>query len=239
MHNNKGDSFPPPGRGRWWSRMSRHEQIIAAIIGAVLAGIFGILTVLISSSLAASNGKSPRVGGASSPPVIRPPTTSGAATVPTSVSPTTSPTPVIKAPSSPLAPGSSNTQYLAGLIPVSNSGSFETGSAEVNGTNYLNSVILDIALGGSYSVAYNAGRQWRILKATVGLRDDSPENETYEFQVFADGHPIYSHLFTLGQSQHVRLNITGALRLELRATLSSSSFYGEAYGVWGNAYLAR
>jgi hypothetical protein len=128
---------------------------------------------------------------------------------------------------------------LAELTPVANSGAFETGNAEVSGKNYLNSVILDMALGGSYSVAYNVERQWHILQAIIGLRDDSPQNETYEFQVIADGHVIYSHLFVIGQSKHIRLNISGVLRLELRATLSSPAFYGEGYGVWGDASLSK
>lgn len=96
-----------------------------------------------------------------------------------------------------------------------------------------------MASGGAYSVAYNIERQWRTLEATVGLRDDSPQNEEYEFQIFADGRPIYSHLFTLGQSQHIKLSIVGVLRLELRATLASPDWYGDTHGVWGDADLAR
>ncbi len=168
MNKASDNSFSPGGNGGWWSRMSRHEQIIAATIGAVVTGVFGVLIALISSS---SGGNAPIAGGPSSAPIVSSPTTSGERTTPTS--------------------------------PSSNQ------------------------------------RQWRTLRATVGLRDDSPQNEKYEFQVFADGHPIYSHLLALGQSQNITLNIAGVLRLELRATLSSSAFFGEAYGVWGNVRLAR
>jgi hypothetical protein len=43
-------------------------------------------------------------------------------------------------------------------------------------------------------------------------------------------------VFGLGQSQHIRLNVAGVLRLELSATLASS-YVGQAYAVWGNAEL--
>jgi hypothetical protein len=225
MNKDEDNLFSSERKRGWWSRMSRHEQIVAAIIGAVVTGIFGVLIALISSSSGPFNGNRPSAGSSSSAPIVSSPTTSGAGTMPTSPSPA--------------SPRSPDMQYLANLTPVSNSGNFDTGNATVSGNSYLNSVILDMALGGSYSVSYNIERQWHVLKATVGLQDDSPQNEEYEFQVFADGRPIYSHLFTLGQSQHIRLNIVGVLRLELRATLSSSAFFGEAHGVWGNAYLAR
>jgi hypothetical protein len=126
---------------------------------------------------------------------------------------------------------------LADLTPVSGNVHVYTGSATVNGKNYLNSVMLYMALGGSTSAEYNLERQWRSLKVTVGLRDDSPQKEEFELQVYADGNPIYSHLFGLGQSQYIRLNIVGVLRLELRGTLVGD-LYGDAYSVWGNAHLS-
>jgi hypothetical protein len=43
--NTNGHGFPPSGGGgSWWSRMSRSEQIIAAIVGAIIVGVFGVLT---------------------------------------------------------------------------------------------------------------------------------------------------------------------------------------------------
>lgn len=248
------DNFHSPnGNGGWWSRMSRHEQIVAALIGAIVTGLFGIFIALISSSAGASHAGTSNAAGAARPssepsgalagsssaPTVNSPTASAVGTMAAPPSPTPSPDQVAQDSShSPPTP-QSNLQYLADLNSVANLGAFETGNAQVNGNNYLNSVILDMALGGSYSVSYDTGRHWRTLEATVGLRDDSPQNEEYEFQVFADGNPIYSHLLTLGQSRYMKLNITGVLRIELRATLSSSAFYGEAYGVWGNAELIR
>jgi hypothetical protein len=126
-------------------------------------------------------------------------------------------------------------QYLASLTAVSSSGCFGTDGASVNGNFYATSVILCMNPGPE-SVEYNIERHWSILDATVGLRDDSAQNQEFDFQILADGRTIYDHVLGLGQSQHIRLNIAGALRIELSATLSSS-YVGQAYAVWGNAQL--
>src|SRR5437667_8698602 len=105
MNKDEDNLFSSEGKRGWWSRMSRHEQIVAAIIGAVVTGVFGVFIALISSSSGPFSGNTPSVGGSSSAPIVSSPTTSGAGTLPTSPSPT--------------APGSSNKQYLADLTPVS------------------------------------------------------------------------------------------------------------------------
>ncbi len=222
MNNDNDDFSSSGGKGSWWSRMSRSEQIVAAVVGAVIVGVFGVVTAFLSNS---SHSSSTSTRSSSPAPVATPPTRSG----------TPSPGSVVEDPSPSASIASSSGQYLAYFTPVSNYGTFDTGSAAINGHNYLNSVILDMNFG-STSVAYNLERQWHSLKASVGLRDDSTQKDEYEFQVFADGRPIYSHIFVLGQSQRIRLNIVGVLRLELRATLVGA-YYGEAYGVWGNADL--
>jgi hypothetical protein len=203
--------------------MSQYQQIAAAVVGALVTGLFGLLIAFIGISRGSPHVGTSSATGSSPSPVLTTP-----ANPPTSPSRgTTAENP------SPSASG----QFLADLTPVSSYGTVETGDAAVNGRNYLNSVILDMNFGKT-SAAYNLEHQWRILQATVGLRDDSTQKDEYEFQVFADGRPIYSHLFALGQSQHIRLNIAGVLRLELRATLVGD-FYGNAYGIWGNADLTR
>ena len=85
-------------------------------------------------------------------------------------------------------------------------------------------------------MSYNLGRQWRHLEATVGLSDDSPENEKVQFQIFADQRSIYNHVFELGQSQQINLNVSGVLRLELVATLTSA-YVADTEAVWGDANL--
>jgi NPCBM/NEW2 domain len=171
------------------------------------------------------------------------PSPSAAATGASNVTPSPgsasgSPSPPVSAPGSPSAssPGQAVAgQFLAALNPVSGSGDLFTGSAEVNGQYFANSVYLDLNPGPG-NVSYNLGRQWRELDATVGLSDNSPENEKVQFQVFADGRSIYNHVFQLGQSQQITLNVTGVLRLELVATLASA-LVGQTEAVWGNASL--
>jgi NPCBM/NEW2 domain len=143
---------------------------------------------------------------------------------------------------SPLAPGAGSgspsapaSQYLEALNPVANSGDLNTGNVEVNGQNYANSVYLYLNPGPA-SVSFNLGRQWRTLDTTVGVSDDSPENQKVQFQVFADQRLIYNHIFELGQSRRITLNVTNVLRLELVATLSSA-YVGQTNAVWGNANL--
>src|ERR1035441_6483554 len=148
-----------------------------------------------------------------------------------------SPTPG-SAPAPPSVPSPSQSiasEYLDALNPVSGSGNLFTGSVEVNGQYYANSVYLDLNPGPG-NVSYNLGRQWRHLEATVGLSDDSPENEKVQFQIFADQRSIYNHVFELGQSQQINLNVSGVLRLELVATLTSA-YVADTEAVWGDANL--
>jgi len=126
-------------------------------------------------------------------------------------------------------------QFLANLDQVA--GNSFTGSAEVNGQTYPNSVYLEVNPGPA-NVSYNLGRQWDHLDATLGLSDNSPENEKIQFQILADQRTIYSHVFELGQSQQVNLNVTGVLRLEFVAT-EVSSYIGQTEAVWGNAELTQ
>lgn len=52
--SNSGSSPPSGHNGGWWSRMSRSEQIMAAIAGAVVAGIFAVIVALIGHSSGSS-----------------------------------------------------------------------------------------------------------------------------------------------------------------------------------------
>jgi hypothetical protein len=52
--SNSGSSPPSGHNGGWWSRMSRSEQTMAAIAGAVVAGIFAVIVSLIGHSSGSS-----------------------------------------------------------------------------------------------------------------------------------------------------------------------------------------
>lgn len=114
---------------------------------------------------------------------------------------------------------------------MSDSGSLYTNeSAAVNGHYYTSSIILHMNPGPA-GLEYNLGRQWRKLDMTVGLRDDSADNQSEQFQLLADGRTTYARVFTLGQSQHVVVNVSGVLRLELETTLVSPNYVGPVYAV--------
>ncbi len=136
------------------------------------------------------------------------------------------------APTQSSAPAS---QHLGDLTPVAGSGSLFNGAPEVNGQVYPNSIYLALNPGPA-SVEYNLGRQWRKLDVTVGLSDDSTANQNVQFQLRADGRVIYTRTFALGQSQHVKIDVSGVLRFELDATLVSN-YAGEVNAVWGSAEL--
>jgi hypothetical protein len=127
---------------------------------------------------------------------------------------------------------------LGDLSPVSDSGSLYTNeSAEVDGHYYTNSIILYMNPGPA-SVEYNLGRQWRKLDMTLGLRDDSADNQSEQFKLLADGRTIYTRIFALGQSQHVVVSVGNVLHLEMETTLVSPSYVGPVYAVWGSASLS-
>jgi NPCBM/NEW2 domain len=126
---------------------------------------------------------------------------------------------------------------LVDLGPVSYDGYYNIGDAVLNGNDYPSSVILDVT-SGKASVAYNLQRHWRSLETSLGLRDDSSQNERCKFQVFADGKLIYSQIFTIGHSQHISLNVAGVFRIEFR-TIPVDPSNEVAYGVLGNAHLTK
>jgi hypothetical protein len=127
-------------------------------------------------------------------------------------------------------------QYLGNLDPISDDGMIGTGVEQVNGAAYPNSLVFYLN-PGSPSVSYNLGRQWRKLDMTLGLRDDSAENQDVQFQFVADQRAIYARTFTVGQAQHIVLNVTGVLRLQIICVEVSTNYVGPVYAIVGNATL--
>lgn len=64
--NSGGGSSPSGDSGSWWSRMSRSEQIVGAIAGAIVLGAFGVVAALIGHSSGSSQA---RPSGSGSPAV--------------------------------------------------------------------------------------------------------------------------------------------------------------------------
>lgn len=121
--------------------MSRHEQIVAALIGAIVTGIFGLLVALISNSAGTSHADNSTAIGAApsssepsaalaggSPAPVSSPAASAIATMTAPPLPTPSQDQVAQDSSPSPTSLQSNLQYLADLNSVANLGPFETGT---------------------------------------------------------------------------------------------------------------
>ena len=213
-------------------RYRRPAAALAAVLAAVvISGCGGGGTA--SAGQAVKNPSDPPAATSSGSPDL------GAASGSAPASSEAAPSGPALSGSAPAASGSQGptSQYLQAMNPVADSGNLSTGSTEVNGKYYASSVILSVNPGPA-NASYNLGRQWRRLNATVGVSDDSPENEKVQFQIIADDRIIYNGVLELGQSKKLSLNVTNVLRLELVATLASPSA-GETNAVWGNAEITN
>lgn len=110
---------------------------------------------------------------------------------------------------------------LTGRPEVSRTSDIRTGAAKINNLLYSDSVIhraRDFAQAQRGSIGYNLGREFRQLKATVGVLDDAIEwNQTGIFRVFADGRLIDEVTVQHGQPRVLKVNVTDVLRLELQS----------------------
>ena len=62
MSNSPGGSPSTPNGSSWWSRMSRSEQIVAAVAGALILGILGIIAAVVGRSSGMSGNTPPSSG---------------------------------------------------------------------------------------------------------------------------------------------------------------------------------
>jgi len=115
------------------------------------------------------------------------------------------------------------------------SGGIITGEAEVNGMLFAHSLVMDVTFGPD-TVEYNLGRHWQHLQATVGLRDDSAAHAQVRLEAFGDERPLYSHAFSLGESEQINLDVSGVLRLRVVATPAANP-NDRGIPIWGDAQL--
>jgi hypothetical protein len=67
------------------------------------------------------------------------------------------------------------------------------------------------------SVSLNVGRKYDILKARLGIDDNSPSQaKSAAIEIIADGDIIFHGSFRLGISKDISLNISNVLRLTFR-----------------------
>ncbi|MFF1722186.1 NPCBM/NEW2 domain-containing protein [Streptomyces sviceus] len=123
------------------------------------------------------------------------------------------------------------------MDPLTSTQGVDTSSAEVNGRGYPRSITQTTSTGGPVNEAeYNLGRHWQRLKATIGLRDDSPTRAKLTFQVSADEKQLLSKSVSLGEDVKIDLDLDGALRLKLTVTYGGQD-PNYVYGTWGDVQL--
>lgn len=127
--------------------------------------------------------------------------------------------------------------FLADLGAVE--GGLDAGAGSVSGTTYTRSVLrpTEDSVGYPVKVGFDLARGYRILRATVGLSDDSKSDSIARVEVYADGRPLFSQDLALGQAVPIDLDVTGVLRLELLVTKLAPQSYDSALVVWGDAQV--
>ncbi|MFH8453522.1 NPCBM/NEW2 domain-containing protein [Streptomyces fungicidicus] len=133
-------------------------------------------------------------------------------------------------------------KYLSEIDPLRSEYGVDAGSAEINGEQYSQSVIMraDKSYVPYGDAEYKLGRKWRTFDATIGLRDDSPRKAVLKFEVFADGKRLHQERMKVGESSKIDVNISGKLRLTLKVSYKSSvDIENYCYGAWGDARLSN
>jgi hypothetical protein len=131
------------------------------------------------------------------------------------------------------------TQYLSDFKTVDRvASSFTVGQANVSGTIYTRSVLLDPS-GKNVSFAeYDLGRKYGRFQAAVGLRDNVKAKTTMKIEIFGDGNQLWSGTFKLGEMTPVDVSVTGVLRLRLQVTDITDPYDSDsAYAVFGDAKI--
>ncbi len=113
-----------------------------------------------------------------------------------------------------------------------NSSAMDFGTVNINGTTYGDSVRQ--RYDAQASVEFNVDHKCTMLRSTYGLSDDSTTGGQGEVSVQADGTPLYSNTFDVGQSETKTLALDPAplkLRLEAHNTSTADGVFG--FGAFG------
>ena len=129
--------------------------------------------------------------------------------------------------------------YLADLELVDRSvDSFEAGQAQVSGSVYTRSVMIDPYGSRVGYVEYDLARGHRILRGLLGLRDDVRADSIYRVEIFLDGAKISEQDVGLGQTVPIELDVGGVLRLRVQVTdLAYQELSGRFYVVLADTRL--
>ncbi|MFE7551058.1 NPCBM/NEW2 domain-containing protein [Streptomyces gardneri] len=139
------------------------------------------------------------------------------------------------------SPEDAEEQYLVELEPLPSGYPPYTGSADLGGRTFAQTVSFSVdksSFPSSYA-EYNLGRRWKYFDATIGVRDDSPSGGRITFQALVDGRSAYRRELGVGETAKVKVNVSGALRLTLNVSFTAGEYYDNySYGSWGDARLS-
>lgn len=217
-------------RSRWAAVLAFLKTVpgLLTALGTLLAAVAGLLTILAQIGVFQVQS-----------PIVLSTTTTGTAgaTDPTSLDSATT----IASDSATVARGGFATVYLDQLEALSDSP--ETGSRDIGGATYPHalSTNVDGCNGGSNSARfdYDLGRHYRKFVTAIGVDDKVPDGSArMQFEVFVDGVRRSSMVKGIGNATRVQLDVTGALRLTIAATLVHPIRSDcDGYADWGDPQL--
>ncbi|MDQ6617614.1 MAG: NPCBM/NEW2 domain-containing protein [Actinomycetota bacterium] len=134
--------------------------------------------------------------------------------------------------------------YLADLTPVElASVSYGTAPAKADSVSWEHPITERIQYCDSNKtvfLSYDLNRKWRRFVTDVALDDQSHQSSTMRVRVDADGQTVFPQTaIGVGQSQHIDIDISNVLRLNLSiAYLVPNGGYCNPV-VWGDPLLQR
>jgi hypothetical protein len=126
--------------------------------------------------------------------------------------------------------------FLADRPEVAHEGSYETGSARVNGITYERSVAVYLNDSGYQHgwVEYDLERRCNQLVFDSGIRDDGPADGRASIEVHGDGRVLIKRT-SVGFGETLSKNIKLGKVLRLRITSTWEGGRSSLNSVWGNA----
>lgn len=126
--------------------------------------------------------------------------------------------------------------------PVVNSYMYEELYSDISGARYRGNYYADIwdEVGEAEEIQFDLGRDYRMLTATLGLRDDTEDPTlVVRAEIFGDGvSPLWSAEMRFGESFPVRIDVTNVLRLRVRFTIVARSCWCDHYVVLGSPVVS-
>ena len=110
----------------------------------------------------------------------------------------------------------------------------ETGEASVNGDFLQDSLMATPSSNYPCVMEYDFGRDWKSLKFTAGIGDDSPSDTKVRIEVFADGKELLNKQVAFAETSDIDLDVTDVLRLRIQVTWLQGDPYYDTTAVLGN-----